>query len=332
LKLVIKATENDGRFDLLPTLLDPPWQIEVVDTADTGAFADAMRDADAFVSMRWRAPMPAAPQLKLLQLPGAGLDDIDFGVVPPEAAVCNCYEHEIAIAEFVLCAMLERVIDMRGLDANLRRGDWTGSYLCGPLHGELHGRTVGIVGYGRIGREVARRAQAFGMQLRAVSRTARSSDELAGSVQPLSALPSLLEASDFVVVTLPLAKGTAGLLDADALGRMKPTAWLINVSRGALIDEQALFEALRLRRIGGAVIDVWYRYPSPDEPSGPPGRLPFHELGNIVMTPHASAWTDGLLPRRNRAMAENLNRLARGMPLLNVVRAPRPQAPSARVA
>jgi phosphoglycerate dehydrogenase-like enzyme len=276
--------------------------------------------------------MPAAPQLKLLQLPGAGLDDIDFGLVPPAAAVCNCFEHEIGIAEFVLCAMLERAIDMRSLDANLRRADWTGSYLCGPLHGELYGRTVGIVGYGRIGREVARRAQAFGMRLRVVSRTARSNDDLAGSVEPLSALPSLLGASDFVVVTLPLAEGTAGLLDAAALRCMTPTAWLINVSRGGIVDEQALFEALRLRRIGGAVIDVWYRYPPPGRPSGPPATLPFHELDNIVMTPHASAWTDGLLPRRNRAMADNLNRLARGAPLLNVVRAPRPHAASARVA
>jgi phosphoglycerate dehydrogenase-like enzyme len=134
------------------------------------------------------------------------------------------------------------------------------------------------------------------------------------------------------VVTLPLAEGTAGLLDAAALRCMKPTAWLINVSRGGIVDEQALFEALRLRRIGGAVIDVWYRYPPPGRPSGPPATLPFHELDNIVMTPHASAWTDGLLPRRNRAMADNLNRLARGAPLLNVVRAPRPHAASARVA
>jgi phosphoglycerate dehydrogenase-like enzyme len=330
--LVIKATENDGRFDLLPTLLDPPWRIEVADTADPAAFAGALRDADAFVSMRWRAPVPPAPRLKLLQLPGAGIDDIDFGLIPPDAAVCNCFEHEIGIAEFVLCAMLERVIDLRSLDDNLRRGDWTGSYLCGPLHGELYGRTLGIVGYGRIGREVARRAQAFGMRLRVISRTARSSDELAGSVEPLSALPSLLEASDFVLVALPLADSTAGLLDAAALRRMKPTAWLINVSRGGIVDEQALFEALQARRIGGAVIDVWYRYPPPGRPSGPPGSLPFHELSNIVMTPHASAWTDGLLPRRNRAMAENLNRLARGMPLLNVVHAPQRQAVSARMA
>jgi phosphoglycerate dehydrogenase-like enzyme len=103
---------------------------------------------------------------------------------------------------------------------------------------------------------------------------------------------------------------------------MKRTAVLINVSRGAVVEEHALFDALSSGRIAGAVIDVWYRYPPQERPQGHPYSLPFHTLANVLMTPHASAWTDGLLPRRNRAIAENLNRLARGLPLLNVVRAP----------
>jgi len=103
---------------------------------------------------------------------------------------------------------------------------------------------------------------------------------------------------------------------------MRSHALLINVSRGLLIDEAALYAALSERRIGGAVIDVWYRYPEQGQQAGPrPCTQPFEKLDNVIMTPHASAWTDGLLPRRNRAIAANLNRLARGEPLLNVVRA-----------
>jgi phosphoglycerate dehydrogenase-like enzyme len=160
------------------------------------------------------------------------------------------------------------------------------------------------------------------MRARAVSRTARSGEEFAGEVQSMDGLGRLLTESDFVVVTLPLTATTLGLLDAAAFERMKRTAVVINVSRGPVIDEQALFQALKARRIAGAVIDVWYRYPPQSGPEGPPASLPFHELPNILMTPHASAWTDGLLPRRSRAIAENLNRLARGLPLMNVVRAP----------
>jgi phosphoglycerate dehydrogenase-like enzyme len=105
---------------------------------------------------------------------------------------------------------------------------------------------------------------------------------------------------------------------------MKPTAVIINVARGTLIDEKALFEACRKRTIGGAVIDTWYRYPRQGVLCGEPSAYPFRELDNVIMTPHASGWTEGLLPRRCRFIAANLDRLARNEPLLNVVRQPLP--------
>ena len=112
---------------------------------------------------------------------------------------------------------------------------------------------------------------------------------------------------------------------------MKHTAVIINVGRGATIDEAALFDACRDRRIGGAVIDTWYRYP-PQGPAGVPelrpSAYPFHDLDNVVMTPHASAWSEALAGRRCRIMAENLDRLFRGDPLLNIVRTPLTMAPA----
>jgi phosphoglycerate dehydrogenase-like enzyme len=97
-------------------------------------------------------------------------------------------------------------------------------------------------------------------------------------------------------------------------------AVLINVGRGAVVDERALYAALRDRRIASAVIDTWYVYPSSDAPHPPPGNLPFHDLDNVVMTPHFSGWTTGLIARRRRTMAQNVRRLARGEPLVNVVK------------
>jgi phosphoglycerate dehydrogenase-like enzyme len=320
-KLVIKKIDTDGRLAPLPGFLDTSWDIVVADSDDLRAFERALDGADALITMTWRGRVPRAPNLRLLQTPGAGTDAIDTALLSPRTAVCNCFEHEIGIAEYVLGAMLEWVIGLRRMDASFRQGDWTGSYLCGPVHGELYGKTLVILGYGRIGRETAQRALAFGMAVRACSRTARA-DALAGQVAGMDKLPELLPAADFVLVTLPLDDTTRGLISADALARMKGSAVIINVSRGPVIDEHALYDALRDRRIGGAIIDVWYGYPAQGERRAAPARLPFHELDNILMTPHASAWTDGLLPRRNRAMAENLNRLARGEPLLNVVRAP----------
>lgn len=320
LKLVIKKIDSDGRLSMVPTFLDTAWDIVVADSDNLDAFERALDGADALISMSWNGRVPQAASLRLLQIPGAGTDAIDFSLLSPRTAVCNCFEHEIGIAEYVLGAMLEWVIGLRRLDAALRAGDWAGSYLCGPRHGELHGKTLLTLGYGRIAREAAARALAFGMRVRACSRTARDSEPLVGRVAGMDELRQHLESADFVLVTLPLDDSTRGLIDARAFACMKDSAVIINVSRGAVIDEQALYDALAQRRIGGAIIDVWYGYPPQGQRHAEPSRLPFHALDNILMTPHASAWTDGLLPRRNRAVADNLNRLARGEPLVNVVR------------
>jgi phosphoglycerate dehydrogenase-like enzyme len=321
MKLLIKKTDNDGRLALIPGFLRTSWTIDVADTGNPSELAAKIADADAMVSMNWPAGMPEAPRLRLLHLPGAGTDDISFAAVPARAVVCNVFEHEIGISEYVLGSMLQWAIGIPRMDARLRRGEWFGSHLSGPRHGELHGQTVGIVGYGRIGREVARRAQAFGMVTLACSRTPRGADEFVERVAGMDDLPDLLAHADFVVLALPLDASTTGLIGPRQLAGMKPTGVIINVARGALIDERALFDACSNRRIGGAIIDTWYRYPRQGETEGEPANFPFRDLENVIMTPHASGWTEGLRPRRCRFIAENLDRLARGEPLVNVVRA-----------
>jgi len=160
------------------------------------------------------------------------------------------------------------------------------------------------------------------MRITACTRTPRTNDEFADRVDSMERFDDLLAAADFIAVTSPLNDQTRGLFDRRAFAKMRSSAVIINIARGAIIDEAALYEALKERRIGAAIIDVWYQYPMQGQVEGPaPSSYPFHELDNVLMTPHASAWTDGLLPRRNRAIATNLNRLARGEPLLNVVRA-----------
>ena len=320
LKLLIKQSDNDGRLALIPEFIETPWNIEVANPGDRLEFARMLAGADAMISMSWRRDMPSAPHLKLLHLPGAGIDDIAFDAVPAQTTVCNVFEHEIGIAEYVLSAMLQREIGIPRMDAALRRGEWYGSHLTGPRHGELYGQTLGIIGYGRIGREVAARAHAFGMRVLACSRTPKPADGLVEQVQSMDKLDFLLAQSDFLVLSLPLESSTNGLIGREQFNKMKPNTFLINVARGALIDETALFEACRDRRIGGAAIDTWYRYPDPGQDECDPSHLPFRDLDNVIMTPHGSGWTQALLPRRCRLIAKNLDRLARGEPLVNVVR------------
>ncbi|MEQ1881018.1 MAG: 2-hydroxyacid dehydrogenase [Burkholderiales bacterium] len=319
LTLLIKKPDNDGRLELIPDYLQTSWAIEVADPDDPDDMAQKLLGADAMISMSWKKGMPPAPRLRLFQLPGAGTDDIAFEEMPAYTNVCNVFEHEIGISEYVISAMLQWVIGIPKMDAALRRDEWWGSHLTGPRHGELHAQTLGIVGYGRIGQEVARRARAFGMNIIACSRTPRGADEFVASVAPMEQLPGLLGNADFVLLAMPLNSSTVDLIGTEQIALMKPTAVLINVSRGALINERSLFEACRRRQISGAIIDTWYHYPSQGNARVEPSAFPFRELDNVLMTPHSSGWTEGLRPRRCRVMAENLDRLARNEPLVNVV-------------
>jgi phosphoglycerate dehydrogenase-like enzyme len=189
-----------------------------------------------------------------------------------------------------------------------------------PPWPELAGKTLGILGYGRIGQCVARRARAFDMDVWAVRREPGRSagDELTFLGGP-EALDSLLHAADYLVVSLPLTGATRGLLTETRLRLMKPTAIVVNVGRAEIFDEDALYRALAGGTIGGAALDVWYRYPT-DPGATLPARQPFHTLPNVLMTPHVSGWTEGMLTARSRLIAENVGRVARGAAPVNAIR------------
>ena len=219
--------------------------------------------------------------------------------------------------------MLALTREFSRLDAALRRGDWQSHWAVGtaapPLWPELAGRTIGILGYGRIGQNIARLARAFGMRVCAIRRDVGQSmeDDLALLGGP-DILDRVLERSDYVVVSMPASPQTVGWIGEPQLRRMKPSAYLINVARGEIVDEDALYHALARRTIAGAALDVWYRYPREPGATAPATRL-FHELPNVLMTPHVSGATDGTLDARAKLIAENIARIVRGEPPLNRV-------------
>jgi phosphoglycerate dehydrogenase-like enzyme len=294
--------------------------IELIELADGAAPADALAAADVLVTMEFDRSSPPVPKLQLIQLPVAGLDAVDLGAVPQGCRVCNVFEHEIGISEYVLAAMLHFTVGLAGRDQRFRAGSWADSpRLAAPFRPELAGKTVGCIGYGHIGRAVALRARAFGLRVMAIAARPRPLEPAPDWLGGPGELDRLLEAADFVVVACPLDAATRGLIGKAELARMRPGAVLINVARGPIVDEDALFAALREGTIGGAVLDTWYRYPNPADPTVRPSRHPFHELANVVMTPHCSGWTEGLMERRFAVIADNLERLAAGQPLVNQV-------------
>ena len=129
----------------------------------------------------------------------------------------------------------------------------------------------------------------------------------------------MLGRSDYVAITASLGAETRGLIGERELAALKPTAVLINVARAEIVNEDALYRALETQTIAGAALDVWYRYPTAAGVTWP-GTRPFHELPNVLMTPHVSGWTDGMLEARARLIADNIARAARGEPPVNLVR------------
>ena len=186
--------------------------------------------------------------------------------------------------------------------------------------GDLYGHTLGIVGFGTIGRKVAELGRAFGMRCVAVTHapdSARRSE--VDRLDSIDGLPCLLEESDYVVVCVPLSPETRGLVSARELDMLGPHGYLANVARGPVVDERALYEALRDRRIAGAATDVWYQYPTLEEPAPLPSQYPFWELDNVVMTPHFAGLTRGAFRGRWLFVAEQLQHSADGDPLKNVI-------------
>jgi phosphoglycerate dehydrogenase-like enzyme len=297
-------------------------QPATVTAADESRAAALMPDVDVLVTMAFTREMgERAKRLKLVQVPGAGLDRIDRSALPPGAALANVYGHEVGIAEYVMGAMLTLTREFTRLDAALKRGTWESQWAIGAAHPqpwpELAGRTLGIVGYGRIGQALARRARAFDMTVLAIRRDVTRADPHA-HVRGPEALADVLARADYLAITASLNAETRGLIGARELALMKPRAVLVNVSRAEIVDEDALYRALAERRLAAAALDVWYRYPSEPGPT-PPARQPFHALPNVLMTPHVSGWTDGMMETRARTIAENVERVARGEPPVNLI-------------
>lgn len=175
---------------------------------------------------------------------------------------------------------------------------------------EVEGRTLGIIGFGASGQALARRARAFGMKVLAVD--VRTIDaEVLDQIQPEflgsdQDIDRILPQCDFISLHVPLDPQTRHIIDKNRLGRMKPTACLINVARGELVEEDALYEALVAGRLGGAGLDVFATEP-------PDPKLAIYQLTNVVVTPHIAACTDGASRKRSRFTLENVNRIAQGL-------------------
>jgi len=268
--------------------VETPLETQILkNEGDAEQLAPLLAEAEIVVGHIWRAGFPPAPRLRLLQSVAAGLDLLDTDALAKGVTVCNVFGHEPAIAEYVIMTMLVLTHRLFESVTAFRAGSWVASPQIdgGRPHGEVLGRTIGIVGYGRIGREVAERAAGLKCRVLAANRSPITEPAPAETFYPLSELDRMLPACDTLLIACGLGPETRGLIDARRIGLLKPGTLLINVARAAIVDEDALYDALKDGHLGGAALDVWWQYPTAAKPERRPSRRPFHELPNVLMTP-----------------------------------------------
>jgi len=258
------------------------------------------------------ALIAAGTNLQVIGRAGVGVDNVDLdaatraGITVVNAPTGNT----IAAAEHTIALLLALARNVPAADASLRRGEWSRSKLQGV---QLRGRTLGIIGLGKIGMAVAERARGFGMTLLGSDPFVTAEQASLRGVE-LVPLEKLLERSDAITVHVPLSRGTTSLIDAAALARMKPGAFVLNVARGGIVDEAALADALRQGRIGGAGIDVFENEP----PSG----SPLLDAPRTVLTPHLGASTVEAQVAVAEEIAEQVLDVLDGRPAQYAVNAP----------
>ena len=287
--------------------LGPDFEVRNCNGADRAELLAALGKGVDAVLIRSATKMDAeaiaaAKGLKVIARAGVGLDNVEIpaataaGVMVVNAPTSNI----VSAAELAIGLLLASARFISPAHAALRNGKWARSKYTGA---ELFEKTLGIVGFGRIGQLVAARMQAFGMDVVAYDPYLQPARAAQLNVR-LVELDELLKISDFITIHLPKTKETANLIGTDALKKVKPTVRIINAARGGVLDEAALYEALKEGRVGGAGLDVFATEPCTDSP--------LFELDNVVATPHLGASTDEAQERAGIAVAISVRKALSG--------------------
>ena len=287
--------------------------------------ADVLDDVQALFCTFPPSNVADARSLRFVQIASAGYAQlVNIGLAERGVRACNALGvFDVPIAEWNLAMMINLLRDQRGLIRNQEQGVWDRDI---RFQRELRGLTVGLWGYGGIGRETARLAKALGMRVHVLTRSGvkERADiyRVPGTGDPDGTLPDrvfrpeqtteFLGGLDFLILAMPLTKANEGIVGEPELRALRPTAYVLNPARGPLIREEALLRALREGWIAGAALDTHYRYPMPAD-------HPLWRMPNVIMTPHISGSSGSpfFLQRVWDIFVQNVERLQRGQPLLN---------------
>ncbi len=285
---------------------------------------DVPKETQILIAGRPSRLQLTTPNLQTLVIPWSGLplETADLLANFPHISVHNLHHGAVVVAETAVMLLLTAAKNTIAYDQTLRQHDWRMRYEPSRPPYLLQGKTAVILGYGAIGQEIGRLCLAFGMKVLATRRSLKTAVVSDGvHLHPTHKWHKLLPQADALIIAVPHTSETDGLIGEREFNLMPETAVLVNISRGPVVDEAALFQALQEKKIAAAGIDVWYNYPPDKEARAhtPPANFPFHELDNVVMSPHRAGHSDETERLRMEDLAKLLNTAVSGKIMPNKI-------------
>jgi phosphoglycerate dehydrogenase-like enzyme len=322
-RLKVLVSSRNELVEIVREIIGDTAEVVVTD-GTLKSMLDLGRDTDILVANRVsREFIEAASNLRMIQTFTAGVENIDHSVVKERGNIilCNSHINAAEVAEYAITLLLAVAKNIIPNDRELRKGNWIYAFGGPRPNVEIRHKTCFILGFGNIGAEIAKRLRSFDVTLYAATRSGVSQQsDLVDKLVKIDEARSLIEVSDFIILSLPLTPESQGLVDATFISWMKPTSILVNVSRGPIINEKALFDALKENRIRGAGLDVWWRYPPTWGGKGiPPSDMPFQELDNVVVSPHRAGYSETTEREYFQFAGENILRFIRGETPFNIL-------------
>lgn len=297
--------------------------VDTKDYSETGLLKEIEKVDVLFGSFVSDKLLANAKNLKLIQIPWTGVDNLNYELLRKyNIPVCNSHSNSEAVAEHAFSLLLSLLKKIPYHDKLMRQGDWNRPKkdilsVYDNFSDKLQGKSVLFIGYGSIAKKIAHYLLPFNCEISAVDESDNMHQELRSVYKP-SELDIAINKHDIIFVTVPYTEKTNNLLDESRFSKFRSTSYLINISRGNIVNGKALYEALLNNQIAGAAVDVWYNYPKADQLTYPSLDFPFHELNNLIMSPHRAGFIKGELPHLDDAI-ENIKRLYDGKALINLI-------------
>ncbi|MHA1613564.1 MAG: 2-hydroxyacid dehydrogenase [Candidatus Thorarchaeota archaeon] len=319
----VLVASNHEYAGIIQDILGETVEVVLSDTT-TESILEKGRDADIIASNRVpRELLESGSGLKMVQTFAAGVENIDFSAIKDQdnIIVCNSHINAAEVAEYAITLLFAVAKNIIPSDRELRKGDWKYAFGGPSPNIEIRNKTCLIIGLGSIGSEIAKRLKGFDVRIYATTRSGNSKHAgLVDKLVKINEVQPLVEESDFIILSLPLTSESEGLVNGEFISWMKSDSIIVNISRGRIIDEEALFDALRDNRIRGAGLDVWWRYPQKWRGKGnPPSDVPFQELENLVASPHRAGYSETTEREYFQFAGENILRFINGETPFNIV-------------